>query len=90
MTTIAVSNATKRRLLEVAADLQRRLGRKVDFDDAISYLISLYEENAKRYELFELFCSSIKEASFEELYRELVEERRRDEKRRGQKFPLLP
>ncbi len=89
MTTIAVSNATKRKLLEVAADLQRRLGRKVDFDDAISYLISLYEENAKRYELFELFCRPVKEASFEELYRELVEERRQDEERETRKSSLF-
>src|SRR5438445_12591835 len=40
MTTVAVTEEVKRRLLRVASELQLKLGRKVDLNDAISYLLT--------------------------------------------------
>ena len=80
MVTIAVDNETRRKLLGIASDLQKKLGRRVDFNETISYLISLYEKERKNPELFKLFCKPIEGLRFEGVYQELIEERRRDEK----------
>ncbi len=40
MTTVAVTKEVKRRLLRVASELQLKLGRKVDLNEAISYLLT--------------------------------------------------
>ena len=80
MVTIAVDNETRKKLLEIASDLQKKLGRRVDFNETISYLISLYEKERKNLELFKLFCKPIEGLRFEEVYQELIEERRRDER----------
>ena len=80
MVTIAVDNETGKKLLEIASDLQKKLGRRVDFNETISYLISLYEKKRKNPELFKLFCKPIEGLRFEGVYQELIEERRRDEK----------
>jgi len=39
VTTITISDRTRRELLKVAAELQSRRGEKVDYEDAIEYLI---------------------------------------------------
>ena len=39
MTTITVSEKTRQDLLKVAAELQSKRGEKVDYQDAIEYLI---------------------------------------------------
>ena len=39
MTTITISEKTKKELLKVAADLQTKRGKKVDYEEAIEYLI---------------------------------------------------
>ena len=80
MVTIAVDNETRRKLLGIASDLQKKLGRRVDFNETISYLISLYEKERKNPELFKLSCKPIEGLRFEGVYQELIEERRRDEK----------
>ena len=39
-TTITISERTRRELLRVAGELQLRRGKKVDYEDAIEYLLS--------------------------------------------------
>lgn len=40
VTTIAVAEDVKRELLRVAAELQLKLGRKVDLNEAVRYLVA--------------------------------------------------
>ena len=72
MTTIAVTDDVKQMLLRVASELQLRLGRKVDFNDAIRYLIM---RESKKPELLEIASKPVH--GFNDAYRELMEERRR-------------
>lgn len=79
MVTIAISKETRRKLLEIASELQKNSEKKLDFEDVIEYLITLHEHKMKKPELFEAFCRPIEKVSFEEIYGELIKERRRDE-----------
>jgi hypothetical protein len=45
MTTITVSERTRRGLLRVAAELQSKRGEKVDYEDAIEYLLLRSKRN---------------------------------------------
>jgi hypothetical protein len=38
-TTITISERTRRELLKVAGELQQKLGKKVDYEDVIEYLL---------------------------------------------------
>ena len=38
-TTITISDRTRRELLKVAAELQSKLGKKIDYEDVIEYLL---------------------------------------------------
>ena len=38
-TTITISDRTRRELLKVAGELQQKLGKKVDYEDVIEYLL---------------------------------------------------
>ncbi len=78
MSTVYVKPETKKELIKISGELQMRLGRRVDFDDVIIFLIKYYRSNQKNKKLFELFTSPIPNVSFEECYRELIEERRRE------------
>jgi len=77
MSVIRVSKSTKVELLRYASELQIRLGRKVNFDEAIAYL--LREVRRKRPELLVRACSPIEGA--EEALKQLYEERKKDEER---------
>ena len=46
MTTVAVTREVKRRLLRVASELQLKLGRKVELNEAISYLLTREKRRA--------------------------------------------
>jgi len=81
---IRVSKSTKAELLRYASELQIRLGRRVDFDEAIAHL--LREARRKRPELLIRACLPAKEA--EEALRELYEERKKDEERITRKHGL--
>lgn len=82
-TTISLSEAVKRELLREMANLQLKWGRKVDFEDAIMYLIL---ERRKRPELLEKACEPVEGVRPELVIGSLLEERRsdleREEKRR--------
>jgi hypothetical protein len=73
MTTIAVSEETRRNLLRYASRLQLSTGRKVDFDEAIRHLL----EREKRPDLLEEACHPIPNSDW--LKDLLHEERRRDD-----------
>jgi len=79
--TIAINDENRKKLLLIAADLQKKSGRRVDFDDVISFLTGTYEHSLRRKEMFELFCKPVAGADFGNLYAELIAERRKDEQR---------
>lgn len=81
-TTISVTEDVKEALLKVASELQIKLGRRVDLNEAIRYLLT----RSKRSDLLEEACKPA--LGFEEAYRELIEERGRDEERAGRKYSL--
>ena len=79
--TLKVSSGTKRMLLRVAARLQEKLGRRVDFEEAIRYLLS---SEIRRTELLDEVVGSIPNVTVEELH----QERRRDERRTVRRYRL--
>jgi len=82
MPVVRVSEQTKRALLQYAARLQLRWGRRVDFDEAIAQLL---REVERRPDLLLKACG-LKEG--EALVRELYEERRRDEAWARRKYSI--
>jgi predicted CopG family antitoxin len=74
MTTIAVDDDVRDELLRISAELQLKLGHRVNYNDVIRYLI---ESRLKRPELLER--AVVRGQDSETLQRELHEERRRDE-----------
>lgn len=81
-TTISVTEDVKEALLKVASELQIKLGRRVDLNEAIRYLLA----RGKRPDLLEEACKPV--PGFEEAYRELLEERGRDEEKARRKYGL--
>jgi predicted CopG family antitoxin len=74
MTTIAVDDDVRDELLRISAELQLKLGHRVNYNDVIRYLI---ESRLKRPELLER--AVVRGQDSETHQRELHEERRRDE-----------
>jgi len=72
---------TKTKLVKVAADLQKKTGERVDFDEAISFLIDQYLKQETDWEKFEIFSETIENITTEELMEELREGRKEDEKK---------
>ena len=81
-TTISVKEQVRDELLKIAAELQMKERRKVDLNDAIEYLIA---RKTKRPDLLDRACRPISDSpersSFDATYKELIEERKRDEER---------
>lgn len=75
-----LKDITKTKLTKVAADLQKERGVRVDFDEAISFLIDSYFNQNKNWEKFNIFCKPIKNTTKEELLKELYIGRNEDEK----------
>ena len=73
MTTIIVKEDVKRELLRYAAELQLKLGHRVDYNEAIKHLLM---ERGKHPALLEESTRPIPGA--EDAIKELMEERRRD------------
>jgi len=77
-TTITVSERLRDELVRLAAELQMKAGRKVDYEDVIRYLIGKHRKNAK---LLEHACASVTvplENVRKELRRGRAEDSRRD------------
>jgi len=78
MATISVKEETRRRLLRIAADLQKATGQRVDLDATIRHLIELYEHRKVDLEAWHDFTRPIPGLTFDDLYQELLQERRRN------------
>jgi len=81
MTTISVTDDVKEKLLKIASELQIRLRRRVDLNEAIRFLIN---EREKKPQLLEEACRPASGA--EEVLTELYAERKLDEKRLKRKI----
>jgi len=82
MTTIAIKEETKRELLKFVSELQIKLGRKVDFDEAIRFLLGFRKR--KNPQLLIEACSLSGNA--DEALKELYMERKKDEERTIRRF----
>lgn len=78
MTTITISEKSRRELLKVAADLQSKTGKKVNYEEAIEWLILKSKRNP---ELFRraMIGSGISPEEFRKTLREGREEDKRHE-----------
>lgn len=76
MSTIYVSPETKRELIRISGELQKKYGTRVSLDEVIRFLIKCYRERHRKKYLFELFTKPVPELSFDECYEELIKERR--------------
>ncbi|MHA1283630.1 MAG: VapB-type antitoxin [Promethearchaeota archaeon] len=81
MGTVMLKEDTKTKLIKIAADLQKKRGKRVDFDETISYLIDLYFNKKKNWKKFEEFCKPIKDLKLEDVMEELKRGRMEDEKK---------
>lgn len=72
---------TKTKLVKVAADLQKKTGERIDFDEAISFLIDQYLNQEEDWEKFDIFSKTIENITSEEFLDELREGRKEDEKK---------
>jgi len=81
MTTISVSEDVKQKLLRVASELQIKLGRRIDLNEALSFLVDKREKNPQ---LLEQACTPMIGAK--EAIEELERERKLDETRLERKI----
>lgn len=87
MTTIAVTDEVKEKLLKVASELQIKLGRRVDLDEALRFVLS---EREKKPWLLDAACRHVPDAEkvAKEALDELYRERKLDEERLERKYSL--
>jgi hypothetical protein len=76
MTTISVTDDVKQKLLRIASKLQIKLGRRVDLNEALRFIIS---EKERKPHLLDEACKPLTDA--EEALKELYAERKLDEER---------
>jgi predicted CopG family antitoxin len=76
-TTITVSDSLRAQLVRLAAELQMKLGRKVDYEDVIRHLIGEHQKNAK---LLRRACAPVT-ARAENVRKELRRGRAEDSRR---------
>lgn len=81
MGTVMLKDDTKTKLVKVAADLQKKTGERIDFDEAISFLIDQYLNQEEDWEKFDIFSKTIENITSEELLNELRGGRKEDEKK---------
>jgi hypothetical protein len=81
MTTISVTEDVKQKLLEVASELQIKLGHRVDLNDALRFLVDQREKNPQ---LLEEACKPV--AGAKVAIEELQKERKFDEARLERKI----
>ena len=80
--TIRVSKEVKRELLKIMAELQAQRGERVDFNDAIEFLLSLYKR--KNVESLRRLVGLVPEVNAEDL----AEERRKEVVREKEEYGL--
>jgi predicted CopG family antitoxin len=84
-TTVSITEEVKEKLVKVAADLQKKKGRRVDLNEAIDYLVSTRRE--KRPDLLERALAAIPH-DFNRDYKLLMKERRKDDLRAKRRYGL--
>ncbi|MCD6485023.1 MAG: hypothetical protein J7L47_07945 [Candidatus Odinarchaeota archaeon] len=77
MSTIAIKEETKKELLKFVSELQMKLGRRVDYDEAIRFLLMHKRKRNPRL----LLEACVPTESVEDALKELFEERKKDERR---------
>lgn len=82
-TTVSITEEVREKLVKIAADLQKKKGRRVDLNEAIEYLVS-NNKQGKRPDLLEKALAPPHD--FKRDYRELIDERRKDELRAKQRY----
>lgn len=80
MTTISVTEEVKQKLLKVAAELQIKQGRRIDLNEALSFLVDQREKNPR---LLAEACKPT--AGARDALEELEKERKLDETRTERK-----
>lgn len=83
MTTISVTDDVKEKLLKIASELQIKLGRRVDLNEAVQFLIG---EKEKKPQMLDEACKPTPKV--EEALEQLYAERKLDEKRLERKINL--
>ena len=78
ITTITINDKTKEDLLKVAAQLQIKRRKKINYDTTIKFLIDNYQKK-KNKEQFYNACKKIENVDVDEVLSELYQERRKDE-----------
>jgi septal ring factor EnvC (AmiA/AmiB activator) len=82
-TTVSITEEVKAQLVKIAADLQKKKGRRVDLNEAIEYLVSARRE--KRPDLLEKTLAAIPH-HYDSDYKLLTTERRKDELRSKRRY----
>jgi hypothetical protein len=79
-TTITIDNETRDQLLRVAADLQIRLKRKINYNDAIKHLLQNIPGRQLNVEKFESACKKMPRADPQAMIEALMRERKHDDR----------
>ena len=82
MTTISIKEDTRKKLLRIAGEIQKKTQERADFDTVIRFLIDVYTEKQIDPEAWRKFTDPIPGVDFNSVYQELVLERRLDEEQR--------
>jgi len=80
MATISIKEDTRKKLLQIAGEIQKKTQERADFDTVIRFLIDVYTEKQIDFEAWSKFTHPISGVDFESLYHDLILERRLDEK----------
>ena len=78
ITTITIDDETKEDLLKIAAQLQIRRKKKINYDTTIKFLVENYQQK-KDETKFRKACKKVKNIDVNEVLDELYLERKRDE-----------
>jgi hypothetical protein len=79
MTTISIKEDTRKKLLQIAGELQKRTQSRADFDSVIRFLIENYMQKQIDQEAWSKFTTPVPGMNFDSVYRDLILERGRDE-----------
>ncbi len=81
MTTITIDDETKEELLKVAAQLQIKRKKKINYNTTIKYLIKNYfmKKNKKDKKKFRNACGVVKNIDVNSVLEELYLERKKDD-----------
>jgi hypothetical protein len=80
LTTISIKEDTRKKLLQIAGELQKRTQIRADFDSVIQFLIENYAQKQIDQEAWSKFTAPIPGIDFDTAYHDLILERGLDEK----------